>query len=152
MNTLSETTLTEDQIEIARSLYDLAQAEVDKHKWIRSKEAGRDLGEAAVFDWVQKHWHDCLKACWLEHLQGGKFWIELERSTFGVLNREFPDDPLLVIVLERLKQGEENLDILLWACDNHLPTEPIRHILAVIDINKVRLYRFFANSGVRKPA
>jgi hypothetical protein len=131
-----------------RSLYADAQDEADKHKWIRSQEAGRDLGEEAVRDWVRQHWHDYLKARWLEHIQGARFWIELERSTFGVLRREFPNDPMLDTILSRLKAGEENLDIICWATDNHIPTDPIHKILSVIDINKLRLFRFFSRYAV----
>lgn len=136
-------------IEHERSLYAHAQDEADRHKWIRSQEAGRDLGEEAVYDWVQKHWHDYLKARWLEHIQGSRFWVELERSTFGVLSREFPNEPLLNDILTRMKRGEENLEILCWAYDNKIPTEPIRDILGVIDINRVRLFRFFARTMCR---
>jgi len=29
--------------------------EILKHKWIKSQECGRDLGDEAVKDWVEKH-------------------------------------------------------------------------------------------------
>jgi hypothetical protein len=29
--------------------------EIDRHKWIESQKAGRDLGEEAVYDWVRKY-------------------------------------------------------------------------------------------------
>ena len=29
--------------------------EIEKHKWIESKKAGRDLGDQAALDWVIKH-------------------------------------------------------------------------------------------------
>lgn len=29
--------------------------EIDRHKWIESQKAGYDLGDRAVFDWVEKH-------------------------------------------------------------------------------------------------
>jgi len=32
--------------------------EIDRHKWIESQKAGRDLGEEAVFDWVMKYADD----------------------------------------------------------------------------------------------
>ncbi len=127
------------------SMYAVAQKEADTHKWIRSQEAGRDLGEEAVRDWVQQHWHDYLRARWLEHIQGTRFWSELERSDFGLLQRLFPNDPLLETVLTRLKAGKENLDIIHWATENHIPTEVICQILCAIDINRIRLFRFFGN-------
>lgn len=30
--------------------------EAEKHKWIESQKAGRDLGEAAIMDWFRKNW------------------------------------------------------------------------------------------------
>ena len=30
-------------------------AEIRRHKWIESERAGRDLGNAAVLDWIQKY-------------------------------------------------------------------------------------------------
>ena len=32
--------------------------EIDRHKWIESQKAGRDLGEDAVFDWVFRYADD----------------------------------------------------------------------------------------------
>ncbi len=29
--------------------------EIDRHKWIESQKAGYDLGDRAVYDWVEKH-------------------------------------------------------------------------------------------------
>ncbi len=29
--------------------------EIDRYKWIESQKAGYDLGDRAVFDWVEKH-------------------------------------------------------------------------------------------------
>ena len=29
--------------------------EINRHKWIESQKAGYDLGDRAVFDWVEKH-------------------------------------------------------------------------------------------------
>nr|MBA3544497.1 hypothetical protein [Chthoniobacterales bacterium] len=52
--------------------------EVLKHKWIESEKAGHDLGEAAIRRWVQFHWWGYLRARWLEHLQGKRFWFELD--------------------------------------------------------------------------
>ncbi len=31
--------------------------EIDRHKWIESEKAGRDLGYEAVLDWIMKHAH-----------------------------------------------------------------------------------------------
>jgi hypothetical protein len=29
--------------------------EIERHKWIESEKAGRDLGQDAAFDWIQRH-------------------------------------------------------------------------------------------------
>jgi hypothetical protein len=29
--------------------------EIEKHKWIESEKAGRDLGNCCVFDWIEKY-------------------------------------------------------------------------------------------------
>ncbi|MFH1117242.1 MAG: hypothetical protein V1792_25265 [Pseudomonadota bacterium] len=29
--------------------------EIERHKWIESEKAGRDLGEDAVIDWIRKY-------------------------------------------------------------------------------------------------
>ncbi|MEJ5347993.1 MAG: hypothetical protein WHS46_04810 [Desulfosoma sp.] len=32
--------------------------EIQKHKWIESEKAGRDLGQDAVFDWIEQYAED----------------------------------------------------------------------------------------------
>lgn len=29
--------------------------EIQKHKWIESEKVGRDLGQEAVFDWIERY-------------------------------------------------------------------------------------------------
>lgn len=41
--------------------------EIQKHKWIESEKAMRDLGNQAVFDWVQKYAAD-FRAYWEDRL------------------------------------------------------------------------------------
>jgi hypothetical protein len=127
-----------------RSVYDDGEQEALRFKWIESERAGHDLGEAAIRRWVQCHWWGFLRARWLEHLQGRRFWVELDRGDFGLLLREFHDrKPLLDDILDRLKSGKENLDVLDWACSCHLPLDPVIEILTALDLNSRRLaYRF----------
>lgn len=33
-----------------------AMDEADRHKWLESERAGRDLGDEVFFDWFKKHW------------------------------------------------------------------------------------------------
>ncbi len=126
------------------SVYQQAKIETDVHKWIESQKAGRDLGEAAVRSWVKNHWWGYLRARWLEHLEGKRFWVELDRGDFGLLQRSFQDQALLLDrILDRLKAGQENLDVLLWAQDWGIPSEPVIDILTALDINSRRLSHQF---------
>jgi hypothetical protein len=64
------------------SVYVDCEREAERFKWIESEKAGCDLGEQAVRRWVKEHWWGYLRARWLEHLQGGQFWEELDRGDF----------------------------------------------------------------------
>lgn len=126
------------------SVYIECQKEVDRFKWIESEKAGFDLGECAIRRWVKDHWCGYLRARWLEHLQGIRFWVELDRGDFGLLQRRFQDqDPLLDRILDRLKDGQENLDVIIWALDWSVPMEQVINILEALDINSRRLAHRF---------
>ena len=126
------------------SIYEDCQAEQDRYKWIESEKAGQDLGEVAVRQWVRQHWSGYLRARWLEHLQGRRFWVELDRGDFGLLGREFHDQAMLIDrILDRLKAGQENLQIINWAIEWHIPIEPVLQILRTLDINSRRLAHQF---------
>ncbi len=89
-----------------------------------SEKAGFDLGETAIRRWVQCHWWGYLRARWLEHLQGKRFWVELDRGDFGLLQRKFVENTLLLDrILDRLKAGQENLDVICWAQRWGMPIE-----------------------------
>ena len=126
------------------SVYAESEQEALRYKWIESEKAGRDLGELALRRWVQNHWWGYLRARWLEHLQGRRFWVELDRGDFGLLQRKFNDNTLLLDrILDRIKAGQENLDIIRWALDFQLAMDPILEILTALDINSRRLAHRF---------
>lgn len=126
------------------SVYKDCEEEAQRFKWIESEKAGRDLGEAAICRWVQTHWWGYLRARWLEHLQGTRFWVELDRGDFGLLLQRFHDNTLLLDrILDRLKTGQENLDIVIWAQDWGIPIKPVLEILEALDINSRRLAHRF---------
>ena len=77
------------------SVHDRGAVEAQRHKWIESEKAGRDLGEWAIRCWVRQHWNGFLRAKWLEHLEGRTFWIELDHDDFGLLQRAFQDSRLI---------------------------------------------------------
>src|SRR4051812_39171135 len=121
------------------SVHDSGAVEAQRHKWIESEKAGRDLGEWAIRCWVREHWNGFLRERWLEHLQGRTFWIELDHDDFGLLQREFQNPVLIEVILAMLKNGQENLNVLNWAQDNHLVMEEVLEILEMLDINSRRI-------------
>lgn len=126
------------------SVYDDSDDEANRFKWIESEKAGCDLGEGAIRRWVKDHWCGYLRSRWLEHLQGKRFWKELDRGDFGLLQREFKDDQVLLDrILDRLKEGKENLDIICWAKQFHIPADRVLKILEALDINSRRLAHRF---------
>jgi hypothetical protein len=120
-------------------VHDQGEEEAKRHKWIESEKAGRDLGESAIRVWVREHWNGFLRARWLEHLQGWTYWIELDHNDFGLLQREFCDSPVINEIVNRLKAGEENLEVLVWALDERLPMDQVLEILEALDINSRRI-------------
>jgi hypothetical protein len=126
------------------SIYADCEAEAAKFKWIESEKAGFDLGESAIRNWVRDHWTGYLRAKWLEHLQGKCFWIELDRGDFGLLQHQFQDQrDLLDPILDKLKSGQENLDIICWAKTSHISLAVVMQILEALDINSRRLIHQF---------
>jgi hypothetical protein len=121
------------------SVHEWGVKEAQRHKWIASEKAGRDLGEAAIRAWVRDHWNNFLRDRWLEHLEGRKFWIELDHDDFGLLLRAFRESPLIADILRLLKARKENLDIICWALDSGLPVPEVHQILEVLDINSRRI-------------
>jgi hypothetical protein len=126
------------------SVYAESEQEALRYKWIESEKAGHDLGEGAIRKWVKDHWWGYLRARWLEHLQGKRFWVELDRGDFGLLQHQFQDQSVLLDrILDRLKSGQENLDIIRWALDWGIRTSLVLQILEALDINSRRLAHRF---------
>ena len=121
------------------SVHDRGAVEAQRHKWIESEKAGRALGEWAIRCWVRQHWNGFLREKWLEHLEGRTFWIELDHDDFGLLDRSFEDSALISAIIQRLKAGQENLDILNWAIDDNQNMEEVFGILEVLDMNSRRI-------------
>jgi hypothetical protein len=120
--------------------------EAERYKWIESEKAGHDLGEAAIRGWVKKHWWGYLRARWIEHLHGQRFWMELDQGDFGLLKSKFQEKAILLDrILDRIKAGQENLDIILWGLDWGIALDDIREILSALDINSRRLEHKFSS-------
>jgi hypothetical protein len=128
------------------SVYDECEREIARYKWIESEKAGHDLGETAIRKWTKEHWNGYLRARWVEHLQGKRCWLELDQSFFGILQRTFPHDSLLLDrILDRIKAGQENLDIICWAHDWGIDPKALIQILEALDINSSRLASRYEN-------
>jgi hypothetical protein len=136
-----------DETVECRSLAEESWMEALRERWYQSERAGRDVGESAIRHWVHRHWPGFLRARWIEHMLGERFWIELGRGEFGIL-RDTPVDlrPLLDAIIAQLKCGAENLDILCWArrksCDEK---DAVRELLRFININAHRFRCHFAD-------
>ena len=126
------------------SVHTESDVEAERYKWIESERAGYDMGEAAVRSWVTFHWQGYLRAAWLEHLEGKRFWLELDKGDYGLLMHAFRDQALLLDrILDRLKAGQENLHVMLWAYDWGIPSGPVVEILEALDVNRRRLAHRF---------
>ena len=124
----------------AASLYGFARSEAERHKWIESQKRGRDLGDEAIRDWGRRYWRQCLRARWIEPLNGERRWAELPEADFGLLQRDFhPNRTLTAGIVDRIKQGGENLDILVWVLTSGASVEDAVAILERLDINSARL-------------
>src|SRR5688500_13449623 len=118
------------------SIWIFSDREAFEYKWIESERAGCDLGEFALKQWVKKHWWGFLRARWIEHLHGARFWIELDHDDFGLVFREFEEQrQLLNDIVTMIKNGKENLDIIDWAEKNQICTTSVCRILERLNIN-----------------
>jgi len=122
-----------------QSLHQYGEEEAQRFKWIESEKAGRDLGETAIRTWIKTHWNTFLRHRWLEHLQGKRYWIELDPADFGLLQRAFHGSLLIDPILEHLKLGRENLEITVWALDLGIDMDEVRKILVTLDVNSRRI-------------
>lgn len=126
------------------SIWDDSQREIDCYKWIVSERAGYDLGEEAIRCWIKEHWSGYLRARWVQHLLGKTFWTELDSGDYGLMQRDFKEKAfLLERIFDRIVAGQENLHILRWCQDWHIPTEDVLEILIWLDINSKRLKHRF---------
>ena len=137
----TEVVIIDDCI-VQRSLCEESWIEACKERWYRSQKAGYDQGEQAIREWVKDHWRGLASPVDRTHA-GCRFWLELKRSEFGLLKRrEFVNaGQLLDEIIEQLRCGDENLDILRKARKTKTPAEQatILEILLLIDVNANRL-------------
>ncbi|MCS6970212.1 MAG: hypothetical protein RMM29_02710 [Planctomycetota bacterium] len=127
---------------VVHSLTAHALCAIDRHKWIESERARRDLGKNAVDDWIERYWRGWARAKLIEHLYGWRCWGAFGEDSFGLLARETVEyrvpREVLRQVANMLAEGAENLDIINWAIAAGQDLEPILWLLDRIDINAKR--------------
>jgi hypothetical protein len=122
------------------SVYQHGMLEAERFKWIQSERAGKDLGVSALHSWARLYWHRFVRERWLEHLEGRRYWIELDHDDFGLLQREFQDSPVIHEIIRILKEGGENLDVVIWSIHlSQSECDEVLEILEILDINSRRL-------------
>lgn len=127
---------------VVHSLTAHALHAIERHKWIESERAGRDLGMSAVEDWLQRFWTGWARARLIEHLYGWRCWGAFDEDDYGLLHRSsvehhVPAD-ILAHVAEILATGGENLDVINWALSRGHPLDGVLWLLDRIDINAKR--------------
>jgi len=121
-------------------VYEEAERAIREHKWIESEKAGRDLGADAERDWVENYWRTFCRSRLVQHLRGEVFFDEFDNKCFGVFSERLEEvAELLNVVLERIKEGAENLDLLRWGCQEHVPHNQLLKVLIAANINGHRL-------------
>ena len=100
-------------------------------------------GSTAYKNWKCTHWWRWCRDRLIEHLSGTKYWSELDLKDYGLLNRDFhPNHELAMIIVNKIKSGGENLDIIFWAQDTGQNMKDVIEILHLLDINSRRISFF----------
>jgi hypothetical protein len=133
------------------SLFREALAEAERHKYIESQKAGRDLGHAAIDDWQRRHWTLWLRHRWIEHLLGTRCWEEFDPWRLSRLRVLFDGHMgLLNQVIALVLRGGENADILWWAATGPCDMAAVVRMLVELRLNEIRCTRqcfFFLRSA-----
>jgi hypothetical protein len=120
----------------ARSLYEFAVQEADRHKWLVSERQGRDVGFHAWREWWDVYWPAFCRHRRLEHLRGDCRWKEFEDDAFGrFYDLLIVGDLLVDRVLDRVAEGWENLQFACWVQEWGLPSNRVLEILETVNIN-----------------
>ena len=126
------------------SLLPVAWDEIQRHKWIESEKARRDVGHAAVTDWLRRFWWRFCRWRRIEHVEGVQRWYEFSHDDFAKIMRPIlEDDRLMLVIIELMKADRirvmNDLEVIEWARDAGLPMDRVIEILGDIHINVARL-------------
>jgi hypothetical protein len=129
-----------ERVQDGLSVYEQAVQAAQEHKWIESEKAGHDLGHEAVRHWSRTHWLRFYRSRLLQHLRGEVYFREFHPRTFAVVSNQLKaPQELLEAILNQVRDGCENLDIICWGHNRQLPVAPVMEVLEAIDINRQRL-------------
>ena len=107
---------------------------------LKAKSTGVIWVTPHCMNWYRRYWSAYCRFRHLEHLHGDRPWREFSPGIFGdLLALKKKQDPLLDEILNRVYDGQENLDIINWAIDCQLNMERIHTILSALDVNRSRL-------------
>ena len=127
---------------VVHSLTAHALVAMERHKWIESEKAGRDIGGCCFREWVDHYWTGFVRAKLMEHLYGWRWWGAFDEDDFGLLARStveyFVPRPVLNQVALILAEGGENLDVIAWATTGGHDLNALIWLLERIDINAKR--------------
>ena len=132
--------IIEQPATISLDLFQEANHEAERHKWIESQKSGYDLGQNAIEHWYKLHWHPYCRSKRMEHIQGICRWDHLGENDFGLIRQLIESNDLLLDrILDRVLIGYENLDLINWSLDWGLPLNKVMEILTQLDVNRARL-------------
>lgn len=125
-----------------RSLFQAGLEAAKEYKYLESEKAGHDLGPGAIDQWQRRHWTLWLRHRWVEHLLGESCWEEFEPERFGRLRSLFATRAgLLDEVIDQVRHGGENIDILCWAVVERRDLETVERMLCELRLNEIRCTR-----------
>ncbi|MBL4885553.1 MAG: hypothetical protein JKY95_13605 [Planctomycetaceae bacterium] len=131
--------ISNEQASSKFSLHAISIEEACRHKWIESEKQGRDLGHEAIRQWYCEHWLKYCRSKRIEHVIGCQAWQEFEDGPSSLILALLQSNDLLVqLIVDRLSQGWENLDVIVWGITWGLPMERIQEILLELNINCAR--------------
>jgi hypothetical protein len=127
---------------VVHSLTAHALESMERHKWIESEKAGRDLGETVMLQWLEQYWKGYVRAKLMEHLYGWRCWGAFDVEDYGLLSRTtvafHVPRSILSELAAILRSGGENLDVIAWATEAGHDLSAVIWVLERIDINAKR--------------
>ena len=119
------------------SIWVIARDEADVHKWIESVHNNRDMGVEAIRDWYMKHFRKFVRGKLMDHIKGKCLIEEFNESAFNILQVFEFKCPIVREKLETgLRDGCQNLEIVVNAVAENEDVEEIVEFLEVVDMNR----------------